>query len=73
MLDHKLVVKRKLASGNAVKVGELAENKNGIYFQYNQQYLAQYGNISPFALEESAQAQLGPQAPHQRLQGGVCG
>ena len=69
MLDHKLVVKRKLASGNTITVGELAENKSGIYFQYNEQYLAQYGNISPFALEESAQAQLGPQAPHQRLQG----
>ena len=69
MLDHKLVVKRKLANGNTIKVGELAENKSGIYFQYNEQYLNQYGNISPFALEESAQAQLGPQTPHKRLQG----
>lgn len=69
MLDHKLIVKRKLATGKVIKVGELAENKSGIYFQYNDQYMNQYGNIAPFSLEESAQAQLAPQMPHNRLHG----
>lgn len=46
MLDHKLIVKRKLSNGNVIKVGELAENRNGIYFQYNDEYLNQYSNIS---------------------------
>ncbi|TWX50229.1 type II toxin-antitoxin system HipA family toxin [Colwellia hornerae] len=69
MLDHKLIVKRKLSNGNAVKVGELAENRNGIYFQYNDQYLNNYSNISPFAIEESLEAQLAPQIPHKKLHG----
>ena len=30
MLDHKLIVKRKLADGSSIKVGELAENKKNI-------------------------------------------
>ena len=69
MLDHKLIVKRKLSNGNAIKVGELAENKNGIYFQYNDEYLNNYSNISPFAIEESLEAQLAPQIPHKKLHG----
>ena len=69
MLKHKLVVKRKLSDGNSIKVGELAENKTGIYFQYNEQYLTQYSSISPFALEDYLQAQLAPQKPHNKLHG----
>ena len=69
MLDHKLMVKRKLSNGNAIKVGELAENRNGIYFQYNDEYLNIYSNISPFALEKSLEAQLAPHIPHNRLHG----
>ena len=69
MLEHKLIVKRKLSNGNVTNVGELAENRNGIYFQYNDEYLNQYSNISPFALEESLEAQIAPQIPHKRLHG----
>lgn len=69
MLDHKLMVKRKLANGNSIKVGELAENKRGIYFQYHDDYVNQYGNISPFSLENSVQAQLAPSMPHNKLHG----
>jgi len=69
MLEHKLMVKRKLSDGNSIKVGELAENRNGIYFQYNDKYLNQHTNISPFALEESLEAQLAPQIPHKKLHG----
>lgn len=69
VLEHKLVVKRKLSSGNSIKVGELAENKIGIYFQYDEKYLNQFLSISPFALEESLQAQLAPQIPHKKLHG----
>lgn len=69
MLKHKLIVNRRLSNGDSVKVGELAENKSGIYFQYNERYLASFSNISPFALEESAELQLGPQSPHKKLHG----
>lgn len=69
MLKHKLVVKRKLSNGNSTKVGELAENKTGIYFQYDEKYLQQFSSISPFALEESLIPQLAPQIPHNKLHG----
>jgi len=69
MLNHKLTVKRKISNGSNVTVGELAENNSGIYFQYNESYLATHANISPFALEESLKLQLGPLSPHQKLHG----
>lgn len=69
MLDHKLLVKRRLMSGDAVNVGELAENKNGIYFQYHDTYLNQYGNIAPYTLAESNTPQRAPRTPHDRLHG----
>lgn len=69
MLKHKLIVKRRLSNGNKIKVGELAENNAGIYFQYDEHYLAEHSNISPFALEESINLQLGPRTPHKKLHG----
>lgn len=69
MLNHKLTVKRCLTNGEIVQAGELAENKNGIYFQYNETYLNEYSSLSPFALEQSANIQIGPSTPHQKLHG----
>lgn len=69
MLKHKLIVKRRLSDGNNINVGELAENNTGIYFQYDELYLAKYSNISPFALDESTNLQLGPSTPHKKLHG----
>lgn len=69
MLKYKLIVKRQLSNGSNIKVGELAENNTGIYFQYDEHYLSKYSNISPFAFEESTNLQLGPQTPHKKLHG----
>jgi serine/threonine-protein kinase HipA len=47
---NKLAVWRTLSNGNIIAVGELAQNKQGVYFQYNSNYLEQFSNLSPFNL-----------------------
>ncbi len=47
---QKLDVKRKLSDGSQVIIGELAQNRQGVYFQYNDEYLNHYSNLSPFNL-----------------------
>lgn len=69
MLKQKLTVGRRLSNGNSIKVGELAENSSGIYFQYDESYLNQYSSVSPFALDESTNIQVGPITPHKKLHG----
>lgn len=69
MLNYKLIAKRRLANGDVVQVGELAENSSGIYFQYNESYLNKFTNLSPFALEQSTDLQIGPLTPHKKLHG----
>jgi len=65
----KLEVWRRLASGKAIKSGELAQNKQGVYFQYDSDYLNEYQNLSPFNLNFDASLQLAPKKPHNGLQG----
>lgn len=69
MLNYKLIVNRRLASGDIIQVGELAENRSGIYFQYDERYLRKHSNLSPFALEQSTNLQIGPSTPHKKLHG----
>jgi serine/threonine-protein kinase HipA len=69
MLKHKLTVNRRLSNGNTIRVGELAENNSGIYFQYDENYLAEHSTLSPFALEASTNIQVGPLTPHEKLHG----
>ncbi|KGJ97132.1 type II toxin-antitoxin system HipA family toxin [Thalassotalea sp. ND16A] len=69
MLNHKLIVNRRLSNGSSIRVGELAENNSGIYFQYDENYLNQHTTISPFALEASTGIQAGPATPHKKLHG----
>jgi serine/threonine-protein kinase HipA len=64
-----LHVQRRLSTGNIVSVGQLAQNHQGIFFQYDPQYLTQYGNLSPFSLESSNTLQLAPKTPHGGLHG----
>jgi len=65
----KLEVWRKFASGSTIKVGELAQNKQGVYFQYDTDYLNQHENLSPFGLNFDASLQLAPKQPHDGLHG----
>ena len=66
---NKLEVWRTLTSGNTIFVGELAQNKQGVYFQYNTSYLDKFSNLSPFNLTFNSTLQLAPKTPHNGLHG----
>ncbi|PCH94503.1 MAG: phosphatidylinositol kinase [Gammaproteobacteria bacterium] len=66
---NKLAVWRKLSDGSFIPVGELAQNKQGVYFQYHNSYLEQFSSLSPFNLSFDSTIQLAPKAPHHGLHG----
>ena len=52
MLKTYLDVNRRYSNGKVTLVGRLAENHSGIYFQYNDEYLATHSkSISPIAIK----------------------
>ena len=66
---RKLTVTRTLATGQTVTVGVLAQNRQGVFFQYDADYLGRFGNLSPFGLKATAELQLAPKRPHSGLHG----
>jgi serine/threonine-protein kinase HipA len=66
---RKLNVIRTLSSGKTALVGVLAQNRSGVFFQYEADYLRQFGNLSPFALEPESTLQEAPKVPHGGLHG----
>lgn len=48
---QKLEVTRTLSSGEQVAVGVLAQNRSGVFFQYDAAYLQAFGNLPPFLLK----------------------
>jgi len=66
---NKLEVWRKLTDSSTVMVGELAQNKQGVYFQYHTEYLQKHHNLSPFNLSFDNSLQLAPNQPHNALHG----
>ncbi len=66
---EKLEVKRTLSDSTELMVGVLAQNRQGVYFQYDQGYLETYGNLSPFSLAFNRDVQLAPKSPHNGLHG----
>lgn len=66
---QKLTVTRTLSSGEQVAVGVLAQNRQGVFFQYADRYLQQFGNLSPFTLQTNTQVQAAPKEPHQGMHG----
>ncbi|MCJ8267951.1 MAG: type II toxin-antitoxin system HipA family toxin [Psychrosphaera sp.] len=70
MLDYPLIVKRKLVSGAVQTVGELAEDKSGTYFQYDDKYLSDHNaSLSPFKLNANNLLQKAPAHIHYGLHG----
>lgn len=55
--DH-LSVFRTLLNGEKVKVGELAQNRQGIFFAYDASYIAKFPNLSPFKLAMKTELQV---------------
>lgn len=66
---RKLTVTRTLATGQAVTVGVLAQNRQGVFFQYDADYLGRFANLSPFGLKATTALQLAPKKPHSGLHG----
>ncbi|WP_428981844.1 HipA N-terminal domain-containing protein [Mannheimia indoligenes] len=66
-----LNVSRTLADGRKIKVGELAENRQGIFFAYDDHYCKHFPNLSlsPFKLRFEQGLQLAPKEPHNGLHG----
>lgn len=66
---QKLNVQRTLATGETVPVGVLAQNRQGVFFQYFNEYISKFGNLSPFTLQANGQLQPAPKEPHQGIHG----
>lgn len=66
---QKLSVTRTLRSGDQIAVGVLAQNRQGVYFQYSDSYVQQFGNLSPFTLQANSQVQAAPNQLHQGVHG----
>lgn len=70
MLNTPLIIKRTFSDGHKETLGQLAENKNGIYFQYNEAYLNQHpSSIAPFNIRSDLNLQKAPRQPHYGLHG----
>lgn len=66
---QKLLVHRTTSLGQKVNVGVLAQNRQGVFFQYDEGYFTTFGNLSPFSLTSDTTVQLAPQSPHYGLHG----
>ncbi len=65
----RLEVWRTLLDGQQTQVGQLAQNRQGVFFQYNTDYLKNYSNLSPFGLKFNTALQPAPTQPHSGLHG----
>lgn len=66
---QRLDVSRTLSNGESVKVGVLAQNRQAVFFQYDADYLQDFGNLSPFKLKATTELQQAPKEPHNGLHG----
>ena len=66
---QKLNVGRTLTTGEIVSVGVLAQNHQGVFFQYNENYISKFDNLSPFTLQADERLQQAPKEPHQGIHG----
>ncbi|MEC7815385.1 MAG: type II toxin-antitoxin system HipA family toxin [Pseudomonadota bacterium] len=66
---RQLAVWRTFSDGQRALVGGLAQNRQGVFFQYDADYLARFNSLSPFALKWDTSVQLAPRDPHGGLPG----
>ena len=66
---RKLDVFRLLSTGEKVAVGTLAQDSQYTYFAYENDYLSQLGNLSPFSLKADTTLQIAPKQPFLGLHG----
>ena len=65
----RLEVFRRLSAGHRVRVGELAQNKQAVFFQYDADYLQRHPSLSPFLPPFNNALQQAPSNPHNGLHG----
>ena len=65
----RLRVSRCLSTGTTVPVGELAQGRDGIFFQYGQGYLHEHPGLSPFRMPFDGSLHRAPRDPHEGLHG----
>ena len=66
---RRLEVYRRLSNAKEVLIGEMAQNRSGVYFQYATSYVANHPSLSPFKLAFDGSLQLAAAQPHQGLHG----
>lgn len=66
---QKLDITRTLTHGEKVSVGVLAQSRQGVFFQYAQDFLQNFANLSPFTLAFDDSVQRAPKSPHGGLHG----
>ena len=66
---RRLEVWRRWSTGSRTLVGVLAQNRQGVFFQYDHGYLSQHPSLSPFTLPFDAGLHLAPPSPHKGLHG----
>ena len=66
---RRLEVWRRWSTGSRTLVGVLAQNRQGVFFQYDHGYLSRHPSLSPFTLPFDAGLHLAPPSPHEGLHG----
>ncbi|TDB05415.1 type II toxin-antitoxin system HipA family toxin [Halomonas marinisediminis] len=66
---RQLEVRRRLSDGRQVFVGRLAQNRQGVFFQYDEAYCRQQHSLSPFQLPFDTRLHAAPPSPHKGLHG----
>ncbi|MFB9146832.1 type II toxin-antitoxin system HipA family toxin [Halomonas alkalicola] len=66
---RQLEVWRCLGDGRQVAVGRLAQNRQGVFFQYDDAYCQAFHNLAPFQLAFDTRLQAAPRTPHRGLHG----
>lgn len=69
---RRLEVFRTFCTGEKRLIGVLAQNNQGVFFQYASEYQERFGhsgNLSPYKLKMDAGLQLAPSSPHFGLHG----
>lgn len=66
---RRLEVWRRQSAGTRVLVGVLAQNRQGVFFQYDDDYVRRHHSLSPFKLAFDTDLHPAPASPHEGLHG----
>ncbi|GAD80947.1 hypothetical protein VEZ01S_45_00830 [Vibrio ezurae NBRC 102218] len=61
-------MERTLTTGEIVSVGVLAQNHQGVFFQYDKSYLSRFGNLSRYVMRLDSLLRLQPGVINQNIE-----